>query len=86
MYHDQNFHIELFLGDAREYILKFAKDTFDVIYQDAFSPSANPILWTQEYFRDIKNIIKGTGILTSYSIALATRLALYENDFKILGS
>ena len=82
IYEDENFYIEVFLGDAREYIQKF--DTkFDIVYQDAFSPTTNPMLWTQEYFFDIKKAIKDDGILTTYSIALATRLALYENGFNI---
>ncbi|MFT5659582.1 MAG: tRNA U34 5-methylaminomethyl-2-thiouridine-forming methyltransferase MnmC [Sulfurimonas sp.] len=82
-YDDEQFHIEVFLGDARKYILDFEEEKFDIVYQDAFSPTTNPILWTQEYFRDIRKIIKNDGILTTYSIALATRLALYENGLKI---
>lgn len=81
-YKDETLHVELFLGDAREYVQKF-KDRFDVVYQDAFSPSANPSLWTKEYFFDIKECMKKDGILTTYSMALATRLALYENGFNI---
>ncbi len=81
-YEDEYFYIEVFLGDAREYVKKFAKK-FDIVYQDAFSPSTNPILWTKEYFEDIKRSIKNDGILTTYSIALATRLALFENGFYI---
>ena len=81
-YEDESFYIELFLGDAREYISKF-ENKFDIIYQDAFSPSTNPTLWTKEYFQDIKRSIKEDGILTTYSISLATRLALFENDFNI---
>jgi len=83
IYRDENLYIELYLGDAREYIKKFSNEKFDIIYQDAFSPSANPLLWTSDYFSDIKNIIKKDGILTTYSIALPVRLALYENGFKI---
>ena len=83
VYQDETFSIEVFLGDAREYVLNFEENKFDIVYQDAFSPSANPILWTQEYFADIKRIIKEDGVLTTYSIALATRLALYKNAFKI---
>jgi len=82
VYEDEHFYIEVFLGDAREYVQKF-KNKFDIVYQDAFSPTANPMLWTREYFEDIKNAIKVDGILTTYSISLATRLALYENDFNI---
>jgi len=82
VYEDEHFYIEVFLGDAREYVKKF-KDKFDIVYQDAFSPSSNPALWTKEYFSDIQRGIKSDGVLTTYSIALATRLALYENGFKI---
>jgi tRNA U34 5-methylaminomethyl-2-thiouridine-forming methyltransferase MnmC len=83
VYDDEDFYIELFFGDAREYIKKFPHAKFDIVYQDAFSPATNPSLWTKEYFSDIKKIIKKDGVLTTYSTALATRLALYENDFNI---
>jgi tRNA U34 5-methylaminomethyl-2-thiouridine-forming methyltransferase MnmC len=82
VYSDDNFYIEIFLGDAREYVKKF-ENKFDIVYQDAFSPNSNPVLWTQEYFADIKKAIKKDGILTSYSTALATRLALFNNDFNL---
>jgi len=82
VYVDENLYIEVFLGDAREYVKRF-KDKFDIVYQDAFSPSVNPVLWTKEYFGDIKDAIKDNGVLTSYSTALKTRLALYENGFYI---
>ncbi|MBE0515477.1 MAG: hypothetical protein IBX42_11080 [Sulfurimonas sp.] len=81
LYSDETLHVELFLGDARAYIKSFAPQMFDVVYQDAFSPSANPALWTKEYFGDIKNIIKEDGILTTYSMALPVRIALHENGF-----
>ena len=82
-YKDEKFSIELYLGDAREYIKNFEHKKFDIVYQDAFSPLANPSLWTQEYFADIKKIIKEDAILTTYSTALATRLALHHNGFFI---
>ena len=81
-YSDENLYIELYIGDAREYI-KDLDVKFDIVYQDAFSPSTNPVLWTKEYFRDIKNLISKTGVLTTYSTALKTRLALYENGFNL---
>lgn len=81
-YEKNNLYIELFLGDAREYIKKFTKK-FDIVYQDAFSPSTNPILWTKEYFSDIQKSMKQDAILTTYSISLPTRIALYENGFNI---
>jgi len=82
IYSDDTLHVELFTGDARKYIKKF-NDFFDIVYQDAFSPSTNPILWTKEYFTDIKKACKKDAVITTYSIALPTRLALYENDYLI---
>lgn len=81
-YTDETIHVSIYLGDAREYLLT-CKERFDIVYQDAFSPASNPILWTKEYFRDIKNLIKDDGVLTTYSISLKTRLALHENGFNI---
>ncbi len=81
-YKDEYLHVSLYLGDAREFLLT-CKQKFDIVYQDAFSPSSNPILWTKEYFSAIAKVMRQDGILTTYSIALATRLALYENGFLI---
>ena len=82
IYKNDNLYIEIFVGDAREYLRRFT-NKFDIVYQDAFSPSSNPILWTKEYFSDIGNAIKKEGVLTTYSIALKTRIALYENGFNL---
>ena len=82
VYKNDKLYIEVFIGDAREYIKKF-NDKFDIVYQDAFSPSTNPILWTKEYFKDIKNAMHNNGVLTTYSIALKIRLALYENGYNL---
>ena len=81
-YQSDNICIELFLGDAREYVKRF-ENCFDIVYQDPFSPSHNPTLWTLEYFSDIAKAIKHDGVLTTYSTALKTRLALHQNHFNI---
>ena len=81
-YEDEVLSIELYIGDAREY-LRESDERFDIVYQDAFSPATNPLLWTKEYFADIGKLIKDDGILTTYSMALKTRIALYENGFKL---
>ncbi|MEA2029219.1 MAG: MnmC family methyltransferase [Campylobacterota bacterium] len=81
-YSSDTIRIKIVLGDARVSIPKLSQK-FDIIYQDAFSPQSNPLLWTQEYFGDIQKIMVRDGILTTYSIALASRLALYANGFKL---
>lgn len=81
-YEDEQFRIEVLIGDARESIPKIT-EKIDIVYQDAFSPGQNPLLWTREYFRDIRTICSEDAVITTYSTAIATRMGLYENGFEI---
>ena len=81
-YEDEQFKIEILLGDARKSVPKI-KEKIDVVYQDAFSPKQNPLLWTREFFAHIVKISKEDTLLTTYSTSASTRLGLYENGFYI---
>jgi len=84
-YEDENYKIEIFNGDAREYLenLNNRNIKFDIVYQDAFSSDVNKMLWTQEYFTQIKSILNKNAIITTYSIATPVRLSIYNNDLQI---
>jgi tRNA U34 5-methylaminomethyl-2-thiouridine-forming methyltransferase MnmC len=79
-YEDEQFKIEILLGDARKSIPNI-QEKVDIIYQDAFSPAHNPLLWTTEHFSYLRAISKEDALLTTYSTAAAVRLGLYENGF-----
>ena len=81
-YEDEQFKIEILVGDARESVPKI-KEKIDIVYQDAFSPKQNPLLWTREFFADIVKISKEDTLLTTYSTSASTRLGLYENGFSL---
>ena len=81
-YEDEQFKIEILLGDARKSVPKI-EHKIDIVYQDAFSPSQNPLLWTKEFFSDIVSISKEDTMLTTYSTAASIRLGLYESGFLI---
>lgn len=81
-YKDDRTFIRVKIMDARK-VLRALSGEWDVCYQDAFSPSSNPVLWTREYFADLARLMGKEGIVTTYSTALATRLALYENGFNL---
>lgn len=81
-YEDERTRIIVEITDARVAMYQLA-GVWDVCYQDAFSPASNPALWTREYFADIARLMGNEGVVTTYSTALATRLALYENGFNI---
>lgn len=81
-YEDEQFIIEILLGDARKSIPKIKRHV-DVIYQDAFSPAQNPLLWTREHFAAIRKICHDDALLTTYSTAAAVRMGVYENGFYV---
>jgi len=81
-YEDERTRITVEITDARVAMYQLA-GVWDVCYQDAFSPASNPALWTREYFADVARLMGDEGVVTTYSTALATRLALYENGLNI---
>ena len=82
-YEDEQFKITILIGDARETIPQLLIQKFDIVYQDAFSPKVNPMLWTREWFADIRALCSEDAVLTTYSTAAATRMGLYENGFQL---
>jgi tRNA U34 5-methylaminomethyl-2-thiouridine-forming methyltransferase MnmC len=78
-YKDEWVEVEVFVGDAREYIKKL--DKIDIVFQDAFSPKVNQELWTIEYFRDIERL--NPQIITTYSVATPIRFALYNLGYNL---
>ncbi len=81
-YEDEQISIEILLGDARQRLPQL-QEQFDIVYQDAFSPAHNPLLWTREYFATIASLMKEDSILTTYSTAAAVRMGLDENGFQL---
>lgn len=81
-YEDERTQITVDIMDARV-AMRELEGEWEVCYQDAFSPSVNPALWTREYFADVARLMGEDGVVTTYSTALATRLALYENGFNV---
>jgi tRNA U34 5-methylaminomethyl-2-thiouridine-forming methyltransferase MnmC len=79
-YEDERIRIEVLFGDARE-IVRTLDGPVDLVYQDAFSPAKNPLLWTREWFADLRALCRDDAILTTYSVAASTRMGLHENGF-----
>jgi tRNA U34 5-methylaminomethyl-2-thiouridine-forming methyltransferase MnmC len=77
---NNRFNIQIILDDVRK-VMPTINKKFDIVYQDAFSYSKNPALWTYEYFKDIKKIMNIHSIMTTYSISTKIRLALDDNNF-----
>jgi len=70
--------LKIIFGDARETLTKISDNKFHAIFQDPFSPSKNPELWSVDYFIRLKDLLSETGIITTYSSADQIRRAMIE--------
>ncbi len=62
---------------------KLKANYFDIVFFDAFSPDAQPELWTPEVFKLLFSTMKAGGILTTYSCKGIVKRAMKEAGFKI---
>jgi hypothetical protein len=72
--------IQLLWGDARHTAKKLSAP-FDLIWLDAFSTQRNSELWTVDFFKKLKRVIKPDGVLLTYCAALPVRSGLLEAGF-----
>ena len=79
-YKDKNIEINIDIIDACKCAKKIDR-TIDIIYQDAFSLTKNPSLWTTEFFSSLKKISSKDVILTTYTKTPLVREALNSNGF-----
>lgn len=56
---------------------------FDVVFFDAFSPDAQPELWTEEVFRNVYALMKMGGVLMTYCAKGDVRRAMLAAGFRV---
>lgn len=56
---------------------------YDIVYFDAFAPSAQPELWTESVFKKMYACLKEGGILTTYCAKGTVKRAMKAAGFKI---
>ncbi len=59
------------------------ENTFDLIFYDAFSPEAQPELWTEEIFKKLFIVMKPGGILVTYCAKGQVRRNLIAAGFSV---
>lgn len=82
-----NMNLEVFLGDAREYLSRFESNSIDIVYQDPFSPSKNKELWDEEYFATLFQITSEDAMITTYSTResirkIAKKVGFFVYEYK----
>ncbi|MDF7798204.1 TIGR01212 family radical SAM protein [Pontiellaceae bacterium B1224] len=73
--------IQILWGDARYTISKLNPSTFDLVFLDAFSTQRNSELWTVDFFRKLKAVMKPDAVLLTYCAAIPVRAGLMEAGF-----
>ena len=73
--------LECLVGDATDVMLPDVR--YDAVYLDAFSPDANPELWTSAFFERIFSVMKPGGRLATYSAKGAVRRGLAAVGFTV---
>jgi tRNA U34 5-methylaminomethyl-2-thiouridine-forming methyltransferase MnmC len=56
---------------------------YDVVYFDAFSPDAQPELWSEEVFRNVYALMKEGGVLMTYCAKGDVRRAMLAAGFRV---
>ncbi|MBN1968942.1 MAG: TIGR01212 family radical SAM protein [Candidatus Delongbacteria bacterium] len=77
-----NCELEMKWGDAR-FSIETLKGKYDIIYLDAFSTQKNSELWTLDFIKKIKRVIKDNGVVLTYCAAIPVRKAFIEAGFFI---
>ncbi len=75
--------INLRFGDARYLIQTIETSVFDVVFHDPFSSQHCPELWTVEFFRQLRRVLKPDGVLLTYSSSIPVRSAMREAGLHI---
>jgi len=81
-YNLPDLRFELKNDDARKIILE-DKNTYNLIFLDAFTPAKCPCLWSYHFFKELYNHLEPDGMILTYSTSASVRSAMLEANFHI---
>jgi len=76
-----NLTLEVVVGDATS--ASIPAETFHAVYLDAFSPEANPELWTPAFLLKLAESLVPGGCLTTFSVKGSVRRALSDAGLRV---
>ena len=79
----ENIDINVFIEDARQTVQKLDDNTYDAIFLDPFSQNMAPELFSLDFFKEFRRVIKEDGIVATYTSAAPIRAAFIEAGFYI---
>ncbi len=79
----KNMEINVFIEDARQTVQKLEDNSYDAIFLDPFSQTMAPELFSLEFFKEFKRVIKEDGIVATYTSSAPVRSGFLEAGFHI---
>ena len=79
----ENININVYIEDARQTVQKLKDNSYDAIFLDPFSQNMAPELFSVEFFREFRRVIKYDGIIATYTSSAPVRAGFIEADFYI---
>lgn len=79
----ENIKINIYIADARCAIRQLPDNYYDAIFLDPFSQTMSPELFTYEFFKQFRRVIKNDGIVATYTSSSPVRSAFIQNGFHV---
>ena len=77
----EQFTFRLLVEDVKSF--KGEQGSYDLIYFDAFAPSAQPDLWTDAVFENMYGLLKPGGALVTYCAKGAVKRSMKAAGFEV---
>lgn len=77
----KGFDFTLLVEDLRHF--KTSPGSFDLLYFDAFAPSAQPELWSDEIFENMFNLLSPGGALVTYCAKGVVKRSMKKAGFRV---
>ena len=79
----ENININIFIEDARQTVQRLDDNTYDAIFLDPFSQNMAPELFSLDFFKQFRRIIKDDGIVATYTSSAPVRAGFIKAGFYI---
>ncbi|MDO5815179.1 MAG: MnmC family methyltransferase [Methanobrevibacter sp.] len=79
----ENININVYIEDARQTVQKLKDNSYDAIFLDPFSQNMAPELFSLEFFKEFRRLIKDDGIIATYTSSAPVRAGFIEAGFYI---
>lgn len=79
----ENIDINVFIEDARKTIQNLDSNSYDAIFLDPFSQNMSPELFSLDFFKQFKRVIRDDGVICTYTSSAPVRAGFVEADFHV---